>query len=720
MMDEVGTRNYICSACSAIFSERTESDIRERVEAPYGPQGRNVFYYKLDRLHHKDAAALRRAAASCKLCATFSSWTDRWTTATTLNYDEEPLHIDQHVVDKLPDLWFSISQNEWIDWLWDLTILATEAARPDVDNFLNDVTFSLFPANSSFVDEIGIQTDHRSDENDDKAPVSYDCSSTGDSRVTELAAWWYHQCSERHKDCIPPQRARYHPKRLIDLRCELPKLIDCSQNPPEEPYAALSHCWGVVKFLTLSADKMPHFRSGIDVQELPQNFQDAITVCKRMKIRYLWIDSLCIIQSGNGSFEDWQEHSSEMSSIYSNSDLTIAATCAARADDGCFRPRQPRTVRPLRVLFQPPGEAVPSAYIVVQRPRFWDLSLYDQPLFRRAWIIQERLLSSRILHLSESQMFWECRERTACETFPQGFSGPALEAMATDIDVMPFNIAAPPDSMTDDGISSRWSTIVTEYTRCAITHPDKDKLIALAGIAKKVAESCLDEYVVGFFRQQFPSILLWTLEPALNVGQVPGRGDYYRAPSWSWASIDGPIRMNSLDYTDEPKSFARVESIVVQLIDKQNPFGQVEHAELILQGKPLRVGWPSDATLWVDPSYPRGLQCSTARVEDPLNPESSFDMVVRKPLGDDNSYGVVFDGQKEFGHDQEGAVVMPILSWKILDPRAEEPHLLEGLLLGRIGQGEKKAYTRLGKFEYPLTYFSSLLEHCSEKEIRIV
>ncbi|KAF2243629.1 heterokaryon incompatibility, partial [Trematosphaeria pertusa] len=74
---------------------------------------------------------------------------------------------------------------------------------------------------------------------------------------------------------------------------------------PEEPYAILRHCWGAnPKFLTLTSTNMVEPRQGIKVSLLPRNFQDAISICKQLRLPYIWIDSLCIVQSGEGSEED--------------------------------------------------------------------------------------------------------------------------------------------------------------------------------------------------------------------------------------------------------------------------------------------------------------------------------------------------------------------------------------------------------------------------------
>lgn len=69
---------------------------------------------------------------------------------------------------------------------------------------------------------------------------------------------------------------------------------------------------------------------------LPQTFQDAIAVTHNLTIRYLWVDSLCIIQDDP---QDWQRESSRMASIYGNAYLVFSATHAAQESQGCFSSR---------------------------------------------------------------------------------------------------------------------------------------------------------------------------------------------------------------------------------------------------------------------------------------------------------------------------------------------------------------------------------------------
>ncbi len=64
-------------------------------------------------------------------------------------------------------------------------------------------------------------------------------------------------------------------------------------------------------------------KTKIVFESLPKTFQDVISIARRLGIQYVWIDSLCIIQT---DLLDWELESAKMSDIYANAYLTIAAS----------------------------------------------------------------------------------------------------------------------------------------------------------------------------------------------------------------------------------------------------------------------------------------------------------------------------------------------------------------------------------------------------------
>jgi hypothetical protein len=92
----------------------------------------------------------------------------------------------------------------------------------------------------------------------------------------------------------------------------VPYLKLTSSFDPPAKYAALSHCWGLYPLLTTTTSNIsshssrPPGRSGIPLSSLPRTFRDAILIKRALGLRYLWIDSLCIIQDSDVDWErEW-------------------------------------------------------------------------------------------------------------------------------------------------------------------------------------------------------------------------------------------------------------------------------------------------------------------------------------------------------------------------------------------------------------------------------
>ncbi|KAH8691778.1 heterokaryon incompatibility protein-domain-containing protein, partial [Phaeosphaeriaceae sp. PMI808] len=303
-------------------------------------------------------------------------------------------------------------------------------------------------------------------------------------------------------------------------------------------YMTLSHCWGNLRITTLTDDNLAGFCSKIEFSCLPKTFQDAIVTTRRVGIRYLWIDSLCIIQEGEGSKEDWVRESTTMDMIYHNSFLNIGATGAIDGRQGCFQNRDYGEIfRP--VIYKPECKLHADKYLQPYRlvePDFLEETLLKEPLLTRGWVFQERFLAPRMLHFGTKQLFWECNEMQVCETFPMHILSstplPALRRLTLD----PAN---EDDEFELDLLGCyKWYQIVQEYTSKNLTR-GQDKLIALSGVAQRFAALTLPEnvkYWAGMWNSDMPRGLLWK-----TLDEQTVRPSEYRAPSWSWASMDGQI-----------------------------------------------------------------------------------------------------------------------------------------------------------------------------------
>jgi hypothetical protein len=177
-------------------------------------------------------------------------------------------------------------------------------------------------------------------------------STTRTPKVLTLARSWYQQCRQNHKQC-QRETPKWYPPRLLDVISDPPELVLNKHIVVGEAFAALSHVWGREPFLVLTQQSLTNFeKHGIRPGDIPENFRNAIEVCRSLQIRYLWIDSLCIIQAGPGSQHDWESHVNIMRHIYANCDLCISTAAATSATDSCFKERDPVTIAPECVVIE--------------------------------------------------------------------------------------------------------------------------------------------------------------------------------------------------------------------------------------------------------------------------------------------------------------------------------------------------------------------------------
>jgi Heterokaryon incompatibility protein (HET) len=178
----------------------------------------------------------------------------------------------------------------------------------------------------------------------DMDPVKFaqpsDCKTNSASSLDQIRAWLqecllsHGPCNDSHTDKLPNRKL---PSRLIDGGSSeeqpLIRLVDSSHLSSKTQYIALSHCWGGRCPMTFTKRTAASLFRCIDPSTLPRTFDDAIWLARKIGIRYLWIDALCIVQD---SEEDWRIESSRMLDVYSRATLTVAATASRSSEGGLF------------------------------------------------------------------------------------------------------------------------------------------------------------------------------------------------------------------------------------------------------------------------------------------------------------------------------------------------------------------------------------------------
>lgn len=408
-----------------------------------------------------------------------------------------------------------------------------------------------------------------------------------------VAKKWLKDCENKHEECIEHalvfenDHRSYLPTRVVDLQGLAESKSTClevsSRVGPRRGvsrlgrYVALSHRWPTGSCSWVTTKENLHARMNrLSMSDLPQTLQDCIYIVAQLGIRYLWIDSICIIQD---SAADWELESSQMTDIYGGATMTVFADGAADDNAGMFRPQT--DTHEFGSISNDGGT--------------FETLVNRSLLSTRAWIFQERFMSRRILHITSEQMVWECRSCLIAESAPSlpRIGAPWLGKLVETLRGVRLSKSA---------LMAYWPRLVEEYTQRKLTL-GKDKLPALSGLANYIATRTdyitTEDYIAGMWRGNLKTDLLWE-SSCDDPDHLPRRPSEWRAPTWSWASIDGPVVYTKADTIfQNDKDFEPTYGGVGDphvTIRGHDRYGQITSASLWLKGN----------TRWVKVSRPSG------------------------------------------------------------------------------------------------------------------
>jgi hypothetical protein len=425
------------------------------------------------------------------------------------------------------------------------------------------------------------------------------------------AGQWLNDCHWNHKACNrgvdTDTGESWYPTRLIylgDTDRDV-RLINKAGKPPSGPYMTLSHRWGTALFTRLLKSNLDSFCDSISVTDLPEIFQEAIFASRQLGVRYLWIDSLCIIQDEDDP-TDWAYEASLMSKVYSNSYCNLSASDTDEDSNTLFRHRDVRNLQPTHVRLCTTGfdKGADSVICRLIYNKFWEVNVSACPIQKRGWVYQERVLAPRIIHFGHNQLFWECREQRLCEQYPRGLpqtlSGYSNLKFKQFMDFERIGLELAPQDLYPDSLNQNdacfriWASVVNGYSGTTLTNTT-DKLIAISGIAKSFADVTGQTYVAGMWRESLEHALIWR-NPDRAACEVNGtllsQPTTWRAPSWSWASVDGPVQVwsNTSDHL-----LISVQDVVLTHAT-EDEMGLLTGGWLDLRGalKPMRISYYGD------------------------------------------------------------------------------------------------------------------------------
>lgn len=425
--------------------------------------------------------------------------------------------------------------------------------------------------------------------------------------IFDWAAHWIRNCQTRHAGCdnefIPESSKHYLPLRLLDVGDHENETISLKLSSQLEKgipgdYIALSHCWGEAVNVTLTKSNVDKMESS-QLKSLTKTFQHAVQITRALKVRYLWIDSLCIVQDDDG---EWESQSANMGLVYANAKCVISASASRDSNGGCFMPkdlfRDDCTLR---------GSSRKSIRVIPSDNKSFAASLKlfkdkaeNTVLSTRAWAFQERYLARRVLHFCEGVVFFECNYlvvrdglRYSDEKYPpragvrpDGTLHPPEECEAVHQPIERFMTAENAtkrgrfwETLRRQPSVSLQNTIQQEQLRKLLNMSarsgmrgafellwrfkgttlaekvefhqswyemveqysarkltrESDRLKAMSGIAYFIQKNTTLQYTAGLWKEMLAFDLLWV------VSSSPEERPVRNIPSWSWGSVNGRI-----------------------------------------------------------------------------------------------------------------------------------------------------------------------------------
>lgn len=428
------------------------------------------------------------------------------------------------------------------------------------------------------------------------------------SCLIKVAKGWLKNCRKEHTECSKPivpgaeRFADIFPTRLIDVGSstdlnDSPRLVRFDgvkhfqtkmRNTRVPDYATLSYCWGETYDNTCLLREENEKEFGKTLPPLPKTIREAMIICQRLGLQYLWVDALCIIQGHHGNSSDWTLESSRVGSYYANSTLTIAVSWSQSNVEGCL-PTSHYCMTSNLMYNIPRALERRWRHHYWYSPRLRSLSSRlnserdSNHLEKRGWVAQELLLSPKILFCLKSGFAWSCKSANLIDRERETFPGHVLESLSTN------------RSFTS---SCDWYSMLARYTSMKLSFPD-DRLPAIAGLAAYMDPNGKDEYLAGLWKSSVFAGMNWLTgqNPPCSKADLPNG-----IPSWSplaaghtvWytTQVDEVLPCGPRCHFDLPNLLATGKSIC------NNVPGQIAYTSLELDVSMIVMRTPRKNFMW--------------------------------------------------------------------------------------------------------------------------
>jgi hypothetical protein len=355
-----------------------------------------------------------------------------------------------------------------------------------------------------------------------------------------LCKRWKDHCIEFHSGiCAETKVASVSALRLVDveLRCIV-------HLPANVPWVALSYCWGGPQEYSLRKDNLADYGlpGALTEEKLPPVIFDALIATKAIGERYIWIDSLCIVQDDE---LDKAKYLFIMDAIYAHAVLTIVNAASGDTFSGLPGIRKSvhrHTQEPFEInggwLTEAldPGHSSYAGYL--ERCK-WST---------RGWAFQEGLLSRRCLIFTADQIYWQCQKSTWCESsFWEG------------IDTLQIYRHFQGDNLLTslaDPVIENWGplyiTILQKYVQRDFTS-ESDVMHAITGVLRVLKQATGQDHFWGLPVSVLEQALTWTASGPprrrdIHHKYIDSAGKLISCPFPSCRSWGEPISYPSLSY----------------------------------------------------------------------------------------------------------------------------------------------------------------------------
>ncbi|RSL56165.1 hypothetical protein CEP53_006870 [Fusarium sp. AF-6] len=350
---------------------------------------------------------------------------------------------------------------------------------------------------------------------------------------------------------------KYHGSKCRDkntrLRRPLAFLIDTKEMCLVEPaddmeHVALSYVWGQTPMLKTTRANFDLLRQPNSLNRLENKIQatimDSIKLVPQLEERYLWIDSLCIIQDDPVSCG---QQINQMAAIYDNATLVLIAADGKDAEAGLRGLPHSSGPRLLKHILQ----LTPNTRFTVKGLPYRATA----PWMTRGWTFQESIFSRRKIIFFDNTVRWTCQYCTFCEDIDEApdkaGSDPLLQAYGNDLGT--FNAL----ELSRAPSLRLFADLISVYNQRSFTF-EEDAMSAISSTFSVMQKPYPQGFIYGLPVSFLDTFLAWH---GLHCGlrrRKGSRQDTACPPSWTWAGWKGRLAGGVRRRLNQPNAMSRV------------------------------------------------------------------------------------------------------------------------------------------------------------------